>query len=1012
MDKKTIYSKTGKGVLEIKNKAGKLSKDLVKVLTLIDGKSNMADLLAKAKFDDAEMDKAITQLSAGGYIKEFSNTSTGVSSAGSGPGGGSYVDDLDFTSSLTSSKSKNPYQSAQTEWRQRESADRAKAEVDAKKKREEEDQLKKEQASKLAREESGRLAKVEAERKLKEASAMKTREETERKANIEAEAMAQTTRDLQKILEAERKALEESEKKKQEEAARRGSQEAEARSRDEAERKRREDEERQRKEAEDRQHREAEERKRKEAEELKRREEEEERKRREQEERTRQEEEARKRKQEEERKRQEEEERKRIEAEERKRREEEELKRKAEEDRVTREEEERRQRREEEDRRRQDEDQRRRKEDEALEEKEKEENDLRRTEEDRLRTEENDRRQKADAERRISEAEESARRAREDDRRAQEEKQESMRREDENRRLREEEERARAPVAAKADAPAEFDLSGLKSMEDRIAVEFEKQQDELRKREEEEERRRNQDEQARLSIEREEREEEARLEAERRESEDRERRERMEQERAERDSRERKRQEEKEARGREAEERKTATAHERKRQEEMKVESERRSREEALVGRRKDQEERDRKRAEVQSLKKSKAIRSPLEKAKPFLIGIAVVVALLFGGVQLLPMNSYIPAVEKLAADHIKEPVTIGSMKISILGGFAMNLDNVKLGTTQDVKIDRVTLSPELGSIFGDVKVVRRIDVESMSVAQEVLPRLSKWMEAALADKGVQVGRIVMKNIKIESTLLQLPPFDADLQMSAEGSIERARLSDGKLEIVLTPRNNEIDIEVAANKGWVSPIGPNLEFTDFSAKAVASNSRIRVSEFKALLYGGAASGTAVLNWGGPWSIEGDLSTERINLQELMPVFTREAKSSGQLESRFRYSMVAPDLPSLFKQPKMDGSFAIRKGDLDGVDLVRALQVGGRENVQGGATRFEEITGTLALSGDRYQFRSLNLGSGLLSATGGFDVAPNNDVSGKAFVELRSQAAQIRGNFNVGGSLKAIVLKPN
>ena len=1052
MDKKTIYSKTGKGVLEIKNKTGKLSKDLAKVLTLIDGKSNIADLLAKARFDDAEMDKAITQLSAGGYIKEFSNTSTGVSSGGSDPGGGSYVDDLDFTSSLTSSQSKNPYQSAQTEWRQRESADRAKAEVDAKKKREEDDQLKKDQALKLAREEGGRLAKVEAERKLKEAAAMKTREETERKAKIEAEAMAQTTRDLQKILEAERKALEESEKKKQEEAARKGAQEAESRSRDEAERKRKEDDERQRKEAEDRKRREEEERKRKQAEELKRREEEEERKRREQEERKRQEEEARKRKEEEERKRKEEEdrrlreqeerkrqeeearkrreeeerkrkeeeERKRIEAdelkrreeEERRRREEEELKRKAEEDRLKREEEERRQRREEEDRRRQEEDQRRRKEDEALEEKEKEENDLRRTEEDRLRTEENERRQKEDAERRSSEAEESARRAREDDRRAREEKEESMRREDEDRRRREEEERARAPVAAKADAPAEFDLSGLKSMEDRIAVEFEKQQDELRQREEEEERRRNQDEQARLSIERAEREEEARQEAERRESEDRERRERMEQERAERDSRERKRQEEKEARGREAEERKIATAHERQRQEEMKVESERRSREEALVARRKEQEDRDRKRAEVQSLKKSKAIRSPLEKAKPILIGIAVVVALLFGGVQLLPMNSYIPAVEKLAADHIKEPVTIGSMKISILGGVTMNLDNVKLGTTQDVKIDRVRLSPELGSLFGDVKVVRRIDVESMSVAQEVLPRLSKWMEAALADKGVQVGRIVMKNIKIESTVLQLPPFDADLQMSPEGSIERARLNDGKLEVELTPRNNEVDIVVAANKGWVSPIGPNLEFTDFSATAVASNSRIRVSEFKALLYGGAASGTAVLNWGGPWSIEGDLSTERINLQELMPVFTREAKSSGQLESRFRYSMVAPDLPSLFSQPKMDGSFAIRKGDLDGVDLVRALQVGGRENVQGGATRFEEITGTLALSGDRYQFRSLKLGSGLLSATGGFEVAPNKDVSGKAFVELRSQAAQIRGNFNVGGSLKAIVLKPN
>ena len=109
---------------------------------------------------------------------------------------------------------------------------------------------------------------------------------------------------------------------------------------------------------------------------------------------------------------------------------------------------------------------------------------------------------------------------------------------------------------------------------------------------------------------------------------------------------------------------------------------------------------------------------------------------------------------------------------------------------------------------------------------------------------------------------------------------------------------------------------------------------------------------------------------------------------------------------------MDGTFAIRKGDLDGVDLVRALQIGGRQNVQGGATRFEEITGTLSLSADRYQYRSLKLGSGLLSATGGFDVTPNNDISGKVFVELKSQAAQIRGNFAVSGSLKAIVLKPN
>jgi hypothetical protein len=488
----------------------------------------------------------------------------------------------------------------------------------------------------------------------------------------------------------------------------------------------------------------------------------------------------------------------------------------------------------------------------------------------------------------------------------------------------------------------------------------------------------------------------------------------MEREREEREQRERKRQEEKERRIKEQEETRSKAEQERKRQEEMKVESERRAREEGLAKRRKEQEERDRKRAEVQSLKKQKAIKTPLDRFKPLIIAVVVVVGVLIGGVQLMPMGSYIPAVEKLAADHIREPVSIGSMRISILGGFEMHLESVKLGTTQDLKIEKVTLSPELGSMFGETKIIRKIEVESVSVAEEVLPRLSKWMEAAVADRNVQVSRVVLKSIKLESSKVQLPNFDADLQLAADGSIEKAalRATDGKLAVDLTPRGSEVDVAVTASKGWVPPVGPEIEFTDLTAKAIASHSQIRVEQFEALLYGGAAKGNAVINWGGPWSVDGELTTERIELQELMSVFTREAKSSGQLESRLRYSMVSSDLPTLFDSPRIDGSFAIRKGDLDGVDLVRALQLGGRENVQGGATRFEEITGSVALAGGRYQYRNVKLASGLLSATGGFEVSPSKEVGGRVYVELRSQAAQIRGNFNLDGNLKAIVLKPN
>ena len=1107
MDNKTIYSKTGKGVLEIKNKAGKLPRDLVKVLTLIDGKSTVADLMAKSKLSDSDVNKALGDLTTGGYIKEFTNTSTGTASSG-----GSYVDDLDFTSSL--SPGKNVYQNAQTEWRQRETADRAKAEAETKRKREEEERLKKEQASKQAREEGVRLAKVEAERKAKEAAGLKLREEAERKAKLEAEAMSQTQRDLSKILEAERKAFEQAERKKldeqqqkaKEEVERRGRDDAERKVKDEEERKRkeeaelkrrneedrkraddevrkrredeerkkREEEERKKREEEDRRRREEEERKRKEEEDRKRREEEqrkeeerkeeerkrkeeEERKRREEEERRKREEEERKRKEEEERKRREEEDRRKREEDERKRREEEERrqkeeeerkrkeeeeriraeeerKRKEEEERRKREDEEKRARREEEDRRRHEEDERRQREDaeaarasgkDSVAEREAEERRLRdeedrkrRAEEDELRQrEENERNEREIADRHRREEDdrtraEADRHGREDDERRERDEAHRRREEEDSRRKREEDERAKQ-VAAKNDLP-EFDLSGLRAMETTVAAEFEKQQEELRRREEEEERNREQVEQARMAMERAEREAQAREEAERREAEDLERRERMERERQDREARERKRQEEKEARVREQEEAKVKREQERQRQEAMKVENQRRSREDDLAKRRKEQEERDRKRAEVDSLKKNKGIKTPLDRLKPVIIGVVALAAVVIGGVQLVPMNSYVPSIEKLASQHIKEPVSIGSMHVSILGGFNIVLQNVRLGTTQDVKIDKVSLSPEFGSVFGDVKIIRKMEVESVTVAEEVLPRLPKWLDAAVTDKRLEIDRMVIKSIKIESHTVKLPAFDANLQLSPEGAIERAVLvsTDGKLNVEVTPRDGQIDIALSASKGWLPPVGPQIEFTDLTVKAVATHNQIRVEKFESLLYGGAAKGSALIVWGGPWSLDGEVETQRIGIQGLMEVFTRDARSTGQLEAKLRYSMSSQGLTTLFDSPKVDGSFDIKKGDLDGVDLVRALQSGGRGVTQGGATRFEEISGTVALNNGRYQYRNMKLSSGLLSAAGAFDVSPNKDVSGRIAVELRSQAAQIRGNYVLDGDLKAIALRPN
>jgi hypothetical protein len=70
LDKTSIFSKTGKGVLRLKHKSDTLPEVLVGVLRLIDGKSTLADLVARVKLGGPELYTAMKILADEGYIRE------------------------------------------------------------------------------------------------------------------------------------------------------------------------------------------------------------------------------------------------------------------------------------------------------------------------------------------------------------------------------------------------------------------------------------------------------------------------------------------------------------------------------------------------------------------------------------------------------------------------------------------------------------------------------------------------------------------------------------------------------------------------------------------------------------------------------------------------------------------------------------------------------------------------------------------------------------------------------
>src|SRR5687768_14024320 len=89
MDQATVYTKTAKGITQVNQKSASLSKDLMKVLKLIDGKSNFTQIMEKAELDKNQLEKALNTLTKDGFARVFQTKKEEADPFGD--------DDFDFT---------------------------------------------------------------------------------------------------------------------------------------------------------------------------------------------------------------------------------------------------------------------------------------------------------------------------------------------------------------------------------------------------------------------------------------------------------------------------------------------------------------------------------------------------------------------------------------------------------------------------------------------------------------------------------------------------------------------------------------------------------------------------------------------------------------------------------------------------------------------------------------------------------------------------------------------------
>jgi len=70
MDKHSVLSKTGKGLLQLKYKSHPMPGDHLRVLGLIDGKAMVGHLVSSSQMNEASLHNTLVALAEGGFIRE------------------------------------------------------------------------------------------------------------------------------------------------------------------------------------------------------------------------------------------------------------------------------------------------------------------------------------------------------------------------------------------------------------------------------------------------------------------------------------------------------------------------------------------------------------------------------------------------------------------------------------------------------------------------------------------------------------------------------------------------------------------------------------------------------------------------------------------------------------------------------------------------------------------------------------------------------------------------------
>lgn len=391
---------------------------------------------------------------------------------------------------------------------------------------------------------------------------------------------------------------------------------------------------------------------------------------------------------------------------------------------------------------------------------------------------------------------------------------------------------------------------------------------------------------------------------------------------------------------------------------------------------------------------------------------LVVLCLLLVAALGIVPffvsVDDYRPKIEKLLSERIKEPVRLKSLRLAGLPLPHLVIEGVEIGKS-DVTVGRIAVTPALLSLLGDIKVIRNVSISGLVINQNALDRLPLWIAGDPRAKPANFT-VLVRSVSLDDAMLKLQksafgPFDARVSISGTGQPERVDITarDGKFRMAVKPEGKKFNIDVQA-KGWRLLVGPPIQFDELLVRGVATLEDANLSEVKAKLYNGTVTGQTTLGWKKGLQLKGSYAISGLELRDLLPMFSPETRLSGRLTAKPAFSANAANVEQLKNALRLETPFDIRDGILDGIDIQKAATSLLTKD-SSGQTRFDVLSGHLAMERGTQRITGLKVSSGSLAADGNVTIAANKALSGRINAQVKVGAlAAAKVPLNIGGTV--------